>query len=72
LEEKARGIKLFPTQYSSQSSESGSPEHTVMGRVQTPLFYVNASWHILLNTDSEIQSVKVKLLASLGELMHLR
>lgn len=72
LEEEAKGIKLFPVHYSAQPSELGGTEYVITGKVQTPMFYVNASWHILLNTDSKIQSVKVKLLASLVELMHLR
>lgn len=72
LKEEARGIKLFPTHYSSPSLESGNPEYVVTGKVQTSLFDVNASWQILLNADSEIQFVKVKLLASLAELIKLQ
>lgn len=72
LEEEAKGIKLFPSQYDVQSSELSCTEHTITGKVQTSLFYVNASWRIILNKDSEIQSVKVKLLASLTELMSLK
>ncbi|MBW4515778.1 MAG: nuclear transport factor 2 family protein [Timaviella obliquedivisa GSE-PSE-MK23-08B] len=70
LEEEAKGIKLFPEHYMTQPSERGT-EYTIAGKVKTSLFYVNASWYILENTNSEIQSVKVKLLASLGELMNL-
>ena len=72
LEEEARGVKLFPSHYSSPPLGSGSPEYIVTGKVQTSLFHVNASWQIMLNADSEIQSVKVKLLASLVELMNLQ
>jgi SnoaL-like domain len=72
LEEEAKGIKLFPVNYSAQPSKIGTTEHVITGKVQTSLFYVNASWHILLNAGSEIQSVKIKLLASLVELMNLR
>jgi ketosteroid isomerase-like protein len=72
LEEEAKGIKLFPINHSTQPSEIGTTEHVITGKVQTSLFYVNASWHILLNAGSEIQSVKVKLLASLVELMNLQ
>lgn len=73
LEEEAKGIRLFPAHCSSvQPCESGSTEHIVTGKVQTQLFYVNASWHISLNAGSEIQSMKIKLLASLGELMKLQ
>ena len=72
LEEEAKGIKLFPDQHTTQPLELGGTEHVITGKVQTPHFFVNASWHILLNAGSEIQSVKVKLLASLGELMNLR
>lgn len=72
LHEEAKGIKLFPVHYSTQPAELGSTEHIITGKVQTSMFHVNASWHILLSTGSEIQSVKVKLLASLVELMNLR
>jgi ketosteroid isomerase-like protein len=74
LEEEAKGVKLFPAHYTTQPSEVeiGTTEHIITGKVQTPLFYVNASWHILVNAGSEIQSVKIKLLASLVELMNLR
>jgi ketosteroid isomerase-like protein len=72
LQEEAKGVKLFPDHYSSPSLKSGSPEYIVTGKVQTSLFHVNASWQIILNADSELQSVKVKLLASLAELMNLQ
>lgn len=72
LEEEAKGIKLFPVNYSTQPSELGSTEHTITGKVQTSMFHVNASWCISVNAGSEIQSVKVKLLASLVELMNLQ
>jgi hypothetical protein len=72
LEEEAKGIKLFPIHYSTRLDPLGGIEHTVTGKVQTSLFHVNASWQILLSTGSEIQSVRVKLLASLVELMKLR
>lgn len=72
LEEEAKGIKLFPLHYSAQPNPSGSIEHTVTGKVQTSLFNVNASWQILLNASSEIESVRIKLLASLVELMSLK
>ncbi len=70
--EEAKGIKLFPVNYSAEPSELGSTEHLITGKVQTPMFHVNASWRILVNAGSEIQLVKVKLLASLLELMDLK
>jgi hypothetical protein len=72
LEEEAKGIQLFPVDYSTLPWEAGGTQHTVTGKVQTSLFYVNASWQIILSANSEIQSVRVKLLASLVELMKLR
>ena len=44
----------------------------IQGQVQTSLFKVNVAWKFILNSAKEIVSVKVKLLASLAELVKLR
>jgi SnoaL-like domain len=72
LQEEAIGINLSPTDYSSQPLESGQVEHTVSGKVQTSLLCVNALWNIVLGEDSKISFVRVKLLASLAELLKVR
>jgi SnoaL-like domain len=73
LSEEAKGIKLFPIHYSSKSlTETGNFEHTITGKIQTALFVVNALWQIELNIDAEIYSARVKLMASLAELLSIR
>jgi SnoaL-like domain len=72
LETEAQGIKLFPLDYNTQVAASGEVEYVVLGKVQTSLLNVNASWNIRLNNDKKIQSAKIKLLASLVDLLNLR
>jgi SnoaL-like domain len=72
LQEEAIGINLSPARYSCQPLESGQVEHTVSGKVQTSLLCVNALWNIVLEKDSKISFVRVKLLASLAELLKVR
>jgi hypothetical protein len=72
LDEEAIGITLFPSQYNYQTLESGQVEHIITGKVQTSLFCINASWNIILKEDSQISFIRVKLLASLAELLKVR
>jgi hypothetical protein len=72
LQEEAVGINLSPTDYSFQPLESGQTEHMISGKVQTSLLCVNALWNIVLEKDSKISFVRVKLLASLAELLKVR
>jgi Domain of unknown function (DUF4440) len=72
FQEEAQGINLVPTDYSVEILDSGEVVHHVLGKVQTSLLKVNASWQIVLDEETQIQSAKVKLLASLKELMNLR
>ncbi|NQE37410.1 nuclear transport factor 2 family protein [Microcoleus asticus] len=72
LQTEARGMQLEPQKGVSQILEDGNVEVQVSGRVQTSAFGVNVGWLFLLNSDREILSVTVKLLASPQELLNLR
>ncbi|WAL58940.1 ketosteroid isomerase family protein [Thermocoleostomius sinensis] len=72
LETEAKGLQLFPNRYRREAQEDGTEEYQVGGRVQTPLFSINIGWKFVLNSAAEILLVKVKLLASLEELLKLK
>jgi hypothetical protein len=72
LTTEAKGMKAIPQEASEQPLPSGETQVQVGGQVQTPLFSVNVSWQFVLNPDSEIVSVRIKLLAALRDLLHLK
>jgi hypothetical protein len=72
LQQEAQGLCLSPTHYSFRPLDTGEVEHTVMGKVQTSLLSVNASWHIVLDENDKISWVRIKLLASLADLLKVR
>jgi Nuclear transport factor 2 (NTF2) domain len=72
LQQEAEGLCISPTHYSFQPLDAGEIEHIVMGKVQTSLLSVNASWQIVLDKDSKIRLVRIKLLASLADLLKVR
>lgn len=72
LKAEAPGMKLEPQQGVSQTLEDGNIEVQVSGLVQTAIFRVNIKWLFLLNSQREILSVTVKLLAASQELLNLR
>lgn len=72
LAAEAKGMKAIPQESTETSLPTGETEVQVMGQVQTPLFSVRVSWQFVLSPDSEIRSVRIKLLAALRELLHLK
>lgn len=72
LQAEAQGFIMQPRQGTIESLEDGTREVQVGGRVQTPFFSVNVAWRFILNAESEILLVKIKLLASPKELLNLR
>ncbi len=72
LEKEAKGIFLLPKQANFQTLENGCTEYRVIGQVQTALFSVNVSWQFILSPWKELFVAKIKLLASLQELLKLR
>jgi hypothetical protein len=72
LSTEAQNIRLFPLDYRTQVTESGEVEYVVLGKVQTSLINVNASWSITLDDAEKIRAARIKLLASLVDLLALR
>jgi hypothetical protein len=72
LETEAKGMTLLPRQGIPQTLETGDIQYEITGKVQTPYFGVNVAWHFVLNPQSEIRSVRIKLLAALKELLEKR
>jgi len=77
------GIKLFPRNsvivstaptenHSTQADAPSLIEYKVTGWVETRLFRVNVAWCFKLDAQSRLQSVGIKLLATLAEVLHLR
>jgi hypothetical protein len=72
LQEEAQGIRLQPRQGTRELLENNDIEYQIRGKVQTSLFGVNVAWRLVLNSQQEITSVTIKLLASPKELLNLR
>jgi hypothetical protein len=72
LNQEARGFMLHPQSGMAQALDNGCTEFDIVGQVQTPWFSVNVKWTFILSPAQEIFLVKVKLLASLKELLPLR
>ncbi|WP_421657464.1 nuclear transport factor 2 family protein [Leptothermofonsia sp. ETS-13] len=72
LEKEAKGLILQPKQGTSQILENGCTEYQIVGQVQTILFSVNVSWQFILSPWKELFVARIKLLASLQELVKLR
>ena len=71
LQQEAMGLNAEPHQGIIESQENNLLQIRVNGKVQMPLFGVNVSWLFMLNSQQEIVSVTVKLLASPQELLNL-
>jgi Nuclear transport factor 2 (NTF2) domain len=71
LESEGKGMKLIPDTIIIQELATGELYYQVTGKVQTSLFSVNVSWYFVIY-QSQILSVKVKLLAALQELLKLK
>jgi len=71
LKAEAKGMQFHPRQGISETLD-GETHYKVTGKVQTPVFSVNVNWFFVLNPQSEILSVKIKLLASPQELLGMR
>ena len=72
LKQEAADMSLNPVSETSQLLANGQTNVEVRGKVSTSTFSVNVVWNFLLSAEGEIDLVKVNLLASLQELMHLR
>lgn len=72
LKREAIALVLRPRQGTMKPLEDGCTQYDVVGQVQTPWFTVNVAWLFILSPQQQIFVAKVKLLASLQELLHLR
>lgn len=72
LKQEATDMSFNPVSETSQLLANGQTDVEVRGKVNTSTFSVNVVWNFLLSSEGEIDLVKVNLLASLQELMHLR
>ena len=72
LEKEAKGMKALPQQETIQPLENGSVEYRVTGKVLTSLFSVNIAWKFVIDPQSKISTLQVKLLAALEELLKLK
>lgn len=72
LHEEAEGMQAFPKELEMTTAESGNRCVIVRGQVTAIVFKVNCAWIFELNDQDEIEHVRVKLLASMQELLNLR
>jgi len=72
LQSEAAGLTLIPHHGTSRLLDNGCAEYEVTGTVKTPWFSVNICWQFILSPWQEIFVVRVKLLASLRELLRFR
>lgn len=72
LAAEAKGIKLIPKEGIQEKTEENFKEFKVQGKVKTSLFSVYVAWVFKLNQASKIVEVKIKLIASLQELLTIK
>jgi len=72
LEQEAKGFILEPKHGVCNPLDNGCTEYLIGGKVHTPWFSVNVSWLFILSPTQEIFIAKIKLLASLQELMNFQ
>lgn len=72
LKAEAEGMQAYPQKLAVESVTDVTRRIVVKGHVKAIVFRVNAAWIFDLNARGEIQSVSVKLLASMQELLSLR
>lgn len=71
LNQEADGMTAYPKEMTVETLPNEPRQITVKGQVQALIFKVNVTWTFILNADNRIDLVKVTLLASLQELVHL-
>jgi hypothetical protein len=65
-------VKASPQSGTVQSENDGITVYQIGGNVKTSYFTVNVIWIIELNAEQQIVSAKIKLLATLQDLLHLQ
>ncbi|MGJ3253713.1 MAG: ketosteroid isomerase family protein [Elainellaceae cyanobacterium] len=72
LTTEAAGMRLQPRQGTLERLDDGNTQYHITGKVQTSMFGVNVAWFFILNPQSDIVSVRVKLLAAPQDLLNMR
>jgi hypothetical protein len=72
LESEAKSIEAFPKIGTVQPMDDGSHLYQISGYVKASYFTVNVGWGVRLNSNKQIASVGIKLLAELQDLLALR
>ena len=65
-------VKAFPQFGTVQPEENGITVYQISGNVKTSYFTVNVVWTIELNAEQQIISAKIKLLATLEDLLRFK
>ncbi|NJM85570.1 MAG: nuclear transport factor 2 family protein [Leptolyngbyaceae cyanobacterium SL_1_1] len=71
LSQEASNMQLEPLQGELTRLENGV-QAEIKGKVRSPLFKVNVGWIFVLNHQAKIEHVRIRLLASIQELLELR
>ncbi len=72
LKAEAKGMQAVPESVETELLSAGEVQIQVIGQVEAALFTVNVGWRFRVNSSAEIACVKIKLLASLKDLLHLQ
>jgi hypothetical protein len=72
LASEAKNMQSIPQTETQQVAQGEDTKVRVVGQVQSSLFVVNVGWQFSLNEQAKITSAKIKLLASLKDLLHLK
>ncbi|KPQ35834.1 MAG: nuclear transport factor 2 family protein [Phormidium sp.] len=72
LEAEAQSLTCFPEQATVQTAGDGCQLVQVRGHVKTPHFSVPVAWTFNLNSQSQIERVEIRLLASPEQLLELQ
>ncbi|WP_416670890.1 ketosteroid isomerase family protein [Egbenema bharatensis] len=72
LNQEAEGMHITPKRFAFEVLPDRQIQVQVGGQVRLLVFEVSVSWVFVVNAQGKIEQVRVNLLASLEELLHLR
>ena len=65
-------VKAFPQSGTVQPENNGITVYQISGNVKTSYFTINVVWIIEVNAEQQIVSAKIKLLATLEDLLRFK
>lgn len=71
LTREATGMQVALREMKSAALDAVLSQVDVIGKVQTAAFQINAKWRFQINSQAEIQSLEIKLMATLKDLLSL-